>query len=263
MIYPFIHVLSISFSSLTEAIRPGLHLIPLEPSLEAYKATLSSDYLWIGLGNSIFRTVAGTILSLLFMTMGAYPLSRKYLPHRGFYTYFIVVTMFFSGGLIPSYMLVKSLGMINTYWALLIPCLINTFSMLIIRNFFMSLPDEIEDSAKMDGANDIRILFSIVIPLSKPILATIALWSAVYHWNAWFDALLYVHEKSKLVLQIYLRRLVIDSDTTTLDQMLNQQVTPETIKAAIIMLTSIPILILYPFLQKHFVKGILIGAVKG
>ena len=200
---------------------------------------------------------------LTFMAMGAYALSKKYLPHRGFYTYFIVFTMFFNGGLVPTYMLVKSLGMINTYWALLIPCLINTFSMLIIRNFFMSLPEELEESAKMDGANDIRILFSLVLPLSKPILATIALWSAVYHWNAWFDALLYTQDKSITVLQLFLRRMVIDNDSTTMDQMLGKQVTPDTIKAAIIMMTSLPILCVYPFLQKHFVKGILVGAVKG
>lgn len=176
MIYPFIHVLSISFSTPVEARRLGVHIYPLETSLYAWQRVLGNSNIWIGLGNSVFRTIVGTLLSLVFMSMVAYPLSRKYLPHRSFYTMFIVFTMFFSGGLIPTYLLIKWLGLIDSRWVYIIPGLISTFSMLILRNFFMSIPDEIEDSAKIDGANDMRILFGIVIPLSKPILATLALW---------------------------------------------------------------------------------------
>ncbi|OMF38841.1 ABC transporter permease [Paenibacillus sp. FSL H8-0548] len=265
MIYPFIHVLSISFSTPVEARRLGVHIYPLETSLYAWQRVLGNSNIWIGLGNSVFRTIVGTLLSLVFMSMVAYPLSRKYLPHRSFYTMFIVFTMFFSGGLIPTYLLIKWLGLIDSRWVYIIPGLISTFSMLILRNFFMSIPDEIEDSAKIDGANDMRILFGIVIPLSKPILATLALWGAVGHWNAWFDAVLYMQDNSKLVLQTFLRRLVITGEE--LQMIANPGKSEigygEPIKAATIMFTAFPILVFYPFLQKYFVKGIMVGSLKG
>ncbi|WP_145022361.1 carbohydrate ABC transporter permease [Paenibacillus sp. Y412MC10] len=262
MIYPFIHVLAISFSSAGEAVRPGMHWFPKEISLFAWKRVLSDSTIWLALGNTVFRTVVGTFLSLLFMSMGAYPLAKRHLPHRQFYTTVIIVTMFFSGGLIPSYLLVKSLGLIDSRWALIIPGLISTYSMLILRNFFMNIPAELEDSAKIDGANDLRILFTLVIPLSKPVLATLALWSAVGHWNAWFDAMLYLQDQSLIVLQLFLRRLVITSEggaILTVDEMFK---TAETIKAATIMFTALPILIVYPFLQKYFVKGTMVGSLK-
>ncbi|MBO9608596.1 MAG: carbohydrate ABC transporter permease [Paenibacillaceae bacterium] len=263
MLYPFVHELAVSLSTPTEAIRQGIHIIPLEFSVDAYKQVLSSNDIWTGLYNSVFRTVVGTILMLIMMTMGAYPLSKKYLPHRSYYTMFIVITMFFSGGLIPTYLLVKNLHLVDSSWALIIPGLISTFSMMIMRNFFMGVPDELEESAKIDGANDIRILVSIVVPLSMPIMATVGLWSAVYHWNAWFDALIYIQDIKKQVLQIYLRKLVVSNEDTALQALMNQTVTQESIKAAVIMFVTLPILIVYPFLQKYFVKGALIGSLKG
>ncbi|WP_135551220.1 carbohydrate ABC transporter permease [Paenibacillus cymbidii] len=263
MLYPFVHELAVSLSSPTEAIRQGIHIIPLEFSLDAYNQVLSSKDIWTSLYNSIFRTVVGTILMLIMMTMGAYPLSKKYLPHRSYYTMFIVITMFFSGGLIPTYLLVKNLHLVDSSWALIIPGLISTFSMMIMRNFFMGVPEELEESAKIDGANDIRILVSIVVPLSMPIMATVGLWSAVYHWNAWFDALIYIQDIKKQVLQIYLRKLVVSNEDTALQALMNQTVTQESIKAAVIMFVTLPILIVYPFLQKYFVKGALIGSLKG
>lgn len=263
MLYPFVHELAISLSTPAEAIRQGIHIIPLDFSIEAYREVFSSKTIWSGLGNSLFRTVIGTILMLSMMTIGAYPLSKKYLPHRNVYTMFIVITMFFSGGLIPTYLLIKSLHLIDTRWALIVPGLINTFSMMIMRNFFMGVPDELEESAKIDGANDIRILFTIVIPLSMPIMATVGLWSAVYHWNGWFDALIYIQDSSKQVLQIYLRKLVVSNEDTALQAMMSGSVTSESIKAAVIMFVTMPILIVYPFLQKYFVKGALIGSLKG
>lgn len=263
MLYPFVHELAVSFSTPTEAIRQGIHIIPLEFSADAYKQVFASADMWSGLGNSVFRTVVGTVLMLIMMTMGAYPLSKKYLPHRNFYTMFIVFTMFFSGGLIPTYLLMKSLHLVDSRWALVIPGLINTFSMMIMRNFFMGVPDELEESAKIDGANDIRILFTIVVPLSMPIMATVGLWSAVYHWNAWFDALIYIQDSTKQVLQIYLRKLVVSNEDTALQLLMNPTVTQESIKAAVIMFVTLPILIVYPFLQKYFVKGALIGSLKG
>jgi putative aldouronate transport system permease protein len=263
MIYPFLHVLSISLSTAPEALRPGVHFYPKEISLFAWKKVFSTDTVWLAFGNTVFRTVIGTLMSLVFMSMAAYPLSRKYLPHRSYYTMFIIVTMFFSGGLIPSYLLIKSLGLIDSRWVLIIPGLVSTFSMLILRNFYMGIPSELEDSAKIDGANDVRILFSIVIPLSKPVLATLALWSAVGHWNAWFDALLYLQDQSKIVLQLYLRRLVITSEGDPILPVATPDVAPETVKAAVIMFTALPILIVYPFLQRFFVKGVMVGSLKG
>ncbi|CAG7645411.1 carbohydrate ABC transporter permease [Paenibacillus allorhizosphaerae] len=269
MLYPFVHELAVSFSTPVEAIRPGLHIFPLEWSLEAYKTVFVSSQIWIGFGNTIFRTVVGTLLSLIFMSMVAYPLSKKYLPHRTFYTMLIVFTMFFQGGLIPTYLLIKQLGLINSHWVYVLapPFLISTFSMLILRNFFMQIPSELEDSAKMDGASDIRVLVSLILPLSKPILATVGLWSAVNHWNAWFDGLLYIQDPAKMVLQIYLRRLVVENQTQEMQALLDQpgvqNMIPETIKAATLMVATIPILIVYPFLQKYFVKGIFVGSLKG
>ncbi|WP_224723484.1 carbohydrate ABC transporter permease [Paenibacillus vietnamensis] len=263
MIYPFLHVLSISLSTPAEALRPGIHLYPKEISLFAWKRVLTTDTVWQTMGNTVFRTVVGTLLTLVFLSLGAYPLSRKYLPHRGFYTMFIVVTMFFGGGLIPTYLLIKGLGLINSLWVYVIPGLISTFNLLILRNFFMGIPEELEDSAKIDGANDLRILFTIVIPLSKPVLATLALWSAVGHWNAWFDAMLYMQDQSKIVLQLFLRRLVITAEGDPMLPVPTNEQAPEMVKAAIIMFTALPILMVYPFLQRFFVKGIMVGSLKG
>ncbi|GBG10988.1 ABC transporter permease [Paenibacillus sp. MY03] len=266
-VYPFIHVLSISLSTPSEAIRPGLHLFPQEFSLEAYRKAVSSTQIWYGFRNTIFRTVVGTVLSVVVMVMAAYPLSKKYLPDRRFYTLFIVMTMFFSGGLIPSYMLIKSLGLYDSMLVYIIPSLFVTFSLLILRNFFIGIPQELEDSARMDGANDIRILFSVVLPLSAPIIATITLWSAVRYWNEWFQALIYIQDQTKIVLQIYLRRLVVENQDMELRMLMSQQpgqetVTPETVKAAVLMIITGPIIIVYPFLQKYFVKGVMIGSLK-
>jgi len=263
MIYPFLHVLSISLSTPAEALRPGVHFFPREISFFAWERVLSTESVWRALGVTAFRTIVGTILTLILLSMAAYPLSRKYLPHRGFYTMIIVITMFFGGGLIPTYLLIKSLGLINSIWVYVIPGLFSTFSLLILRNFFMGIPVELEDSAKIDGANDIRILFTIIVPLSMPVLATLALWSAVGHWNAWFDALMYMQDKTKITVQLLLRRLVITNVGDPMMPVPTAEQAPETVKAAIIMFTALPILIVYPFLQRFFVKGIIVGSLKG
>lgn len=266
-VYPFLHVLSISLSTPEEAIRPGLHLFPQELTFEAYKKALASKQIWYGFQNTIFRTVAGTLLSLVVMVMAAYPLSKKYLPDRRFFTLFIVFTMFFGGGLIPTYLLIKGLGLYNTYLVYIIPSMFNTFSLLILRNFFISIPNELEDSARMDGASDFKILFAVVLPLSAPIIATITLWTAVRYWNEWFQALIYVQDQTKIVLQVYLRKLIVENQDMELRMLMSQQpgqetVTPETIKAAVLMIITAPIIIIYPFLQKYFVKGVMIGSLK-
>jgi len=266
-IYPFVHVASVSLSSPSEAGRFGFHLYPKEIDLFAWKQVLSQTKIWIGFGNSVFRTVLGTLLTLIAMALVAYPLSRKYLPHRSFYTMIILFTMFFGGGIIPTFLLMKELHLMDSRWVYILPGLVPTFSMLVLRNFFMSIPAELEESAKIDGANDIRILFRIILPLSKPVLATLALWSAIGHWNAWFDAVLYVTDKDKQVLQFFLREIVItntDAETFGMTVVGSQMLKyAPAIKSATIVFAALPILIVYPFLQKYFVKGTMIGSLKG
>jgi len=263
MLYPFLHQLTISVSG--GAPQLGVSLIPRDFTWNAYEQMFRSEQVWTAFGNSVFRTVIGTCLMLAVMTSAAYALSKKKLPHRSFYTMLIVFTMFFSGGLLPTYMLIKSIGLMETRWALIIPSMVNTFWLIIIRNFFMELSEEIEESAKIDGANDIRIYLQIVLPVSKPILATMTLFCAVFHWNAWFDALMYAQKQDLIVLQMYLRRLIINQEESLLATMMMSTAPPpkESLKAAALVFTTLPILLVYPFLQKHFAKGILVGSVKG
>lgn len=265
-IYPFLYLLSTSLSpgdvSLTK-----INIIPEKFTLANYQTVLDNHFVISGFGNTILRTVIGTALTVLISVFAAYPLSKKYFPHRGFWTAFIVFTMFFSGGLIPSYFLVKSLGMMDSVWALVLPGLINTFQMIIARNFFMALPESLEEAAKIDGANEIRILFNIVIPLSMPIIATLCLWTAVWHWNAWFDSMIYISDPDKQVLQVVLRRIVLEGtqDMMDINAMSDENLTanPEMIKATTVMVATLPIIMVYPFVQKYFVKGAMVGSLKG
>ena len=263
-LYPFLYILS---QSLGGSALTSLGLIPKNISFSAYEKVLTTDFVINGFYNTIIRTVLGTILTLLFTICTAYPLSKRYFPNRSFWTGFIVFTMFFSGGLIPSYLLVRGLHLNNTVWSLVLPGLIGSFNMIIMRNFFMSIPESMEESAKIDGANDIVILFLIIVPTSLSIIATIFLWAAVGHWNAWFDCLIYITEPTKHVLQLILRRVVIEGTTKfmNLDNTYNDNyaVSTEAVKSATIMVTTMPIILLYPFVQKYFVKGIMVGSLKG
>ncbi|MEI6809182.1 MAG: carbohydrate ABC transporter permease [bacterium] len=294
-VYPFLYTLSISMSTAQEAARDGLHLVPGNPatlgqaladlvhlqftdayndliaygkgiSLEAYRMVLVNREIIVGYGNTLFRTIVGTILSLLATAMAAYPLSRRNMPFRKRAIFLIMFTMLFSGGLVPSYLLIKSLGLINSIWVYVIPGLISAFNILIMKNFFQSIPESLYESAVMDGANDFSILFRIYLPLSKPVLATIGLWTAVAHWNSWFDGLLYITDNDKQVLQVTLRRIVIENSTEMVEKgILNpnfMNFTPETIKAATVIVAILPILLIYPFAQKYFVKGTMLGSVK-
>jgi putative aldouronate transport system permease protein len=268
-LYPFLDVLSLSFSTPAAANQYGLKLWPSEITLEGYKAVFANPHIWTGYYNTIYRTVLGTFLNVVFTILCAYPLSKKHLPNRNVFTSIIVFTMFFSGGLIPNYLLMKEFGLLDNRLVLILPGLISAFTMIIVRNFFMSLPEEIEESAKIDGANDLRILFTIVLPVSLPIIATISLWYAVAHWNAWFDSLLYITDPSKVVLGNVLRKIVIEgsSQFQSFEQANGGDhqllVTPDAIKAATIMVATIPIICVYPFIQKYFVKGVMIGSLKG
>lgn len=262
MVYPFLYLFAMSFGN---SATMGLNLIPDEFDLSAYERVFRNEYIISGFGNTIVRTVLGTILTVFFSICTAYPLSKANLPNRGFWTGMIIFTMFFSGGLIPSYLLVKGLHLQNTVWSLVLPGLINTFNMIIMRNFFMSIPNSLEESAKIDGANDIKILFQIVVPISLPIIATVLLWSAVGHWNAWFDCMIYVSEPKKQVLQLILYRIVMEGNKEMMDNSINDNyfVSSDAIKAASIVVTTVPIMLVYPFVQKYFVKGVIVGSLKG
>jgi putative aldouronate transport system permease protein len=244
----------------------GLSLIPKEPSLTAYGRVFHNKNIYTGFRSTIFRVLLGTSLTMLFTITTAFPLSKKHFPNRSFWTAIIVFTMFFSGGLIPSYLLVRSLGMYNTIWAMVLPGLLSTYNMIIMRNFFMNIPAEMEESAKIDGANEFSILFRIIVPVSGPIIATVALWTMVGHWNAWFDCMIYISTTSNQVLQLILRRIVLEG-TTQLMELSNARdmgiINTDAVKSATIMVATIPILLVYPFLQKYFVKGIMIGSLKG
>lgn len=270
MFYPFWEVIKISISAPLEASRIGFRLWPKVVSLEGYNSVMANQYVWIGYKNTIIRIILGTAISMAITILTAYPLSKKYLPNKNIWTLFVVFTMFFSGGLIPSYIIMtKVLYLDNTIWALVLPGACNTFSMLIVRNYFMTIPDSLEESARIDGASEFTILVKIIVPLSTPILMTIGLWGIVGHWNAWFDCLIYIRDSKKYVLQAILRKIIIDaapqfdSSSTMVEN--SSQVKPavETIKCATIIVSSIPIMILYPFVQKYFITGVMIGSLKG
>ena len=260
-IVPFLNVITLSLSTPEVASRFGIHLFPTELFFGAYKRVIGSSAIYTGFLNSVMITLVGTICSLLVSALAAYPLSKKYLVHRSFWTGIIVFTMFFTGGTIPNYILIRNLGLMDSYAALILPGLVNTFNMLIIRNFFMGLPEDIEEAARIDGANDFRVLFQIVIPLSKSILATVALWTAVGHWNSWFPCLLYIRDADKYVLQV----IFMDgsSEFVNLEVSNMSEPTTESIKAATTIVTILPIMLVYPFLQKYFVKGVMVGSLKG
>lgn len=266
-LYPFVYTLSISLSTAAEANRDGFHFFPRDISLVSYRMVLTNPNIVTGYMNTLLRTVLGTSLTLAATCIAAYPLSRREMPHRAMLTFLVVFTMLFSGGMVPAYLLVKNLGMINTVWALTVPGMITAFNVIIVKNFFQSLPESLVESARLDGAGEWTILFRLYLPLSKPVLATVALWTAVGHWNAWFDALLYITDDRKQVLQTFLQRIVIESSTQMMELGITDtsivQFTSETIKAATIIVTILPIICVYPFVQKYFVKGIMLGGVKG
>ncbi|NSW89464.1 MAG: carbohydrate ABC transporter permease [Firmicutes bacterium] len=270
ILLPFWEIIKVSFSHPLEVGRIGYRLWPRETSLDGYIHVLNNEYLWLGYKNTIIRIIVGVSIYLILIVLTSYPLSKKNLPHRNFFTVIFVFTMFFSGGLIPEYLLIsQTLRLSNTIWALTIPGAISTYTVLIVRNYFMSLPAELEESAKLDGASDFLVLLRIIIPLSMPILATITLWAIVGHWNAWFDCIIYIRNTKKYVLQAILRRIIIDSmgefygSGTERDYALSRNINVEVIKACTLIIATLPIMMIYPFLQKYFIKGILIGSLKG
>jgi len=266
-IYPFWQELVLSLSTTEEALAFSTRLFPKKVTFESYKRVFKSDLIFIGYYNTIIRTSVGTILTVIVTYFAAYGLSKKELPFRNLIITFITFTMFFSGGLIPKFLLIRDLGLMGSRWALILPGLTSAWNIIIARNFIMMLPKELEESAFVDGARPITTVLKIMIPLSMPIIAVLALWSAVGHWNAWFDAYLYVRQREKMVLQLILRRILIEtgrSEDVLKDVGLTTDLyTPETIKAAMLLVSIGPIIMFYPFLQKYFVKGVIVGSLKG
>lgn len=267
-IFPILHVLSVSLSDPNEVARSGLMLWPKEFTLESYRFIFKGPALMRSFGVTIFITVVGTAINLVLTTSAAYVLSREDLPGVGALTIFVVITMVFSAGIIPGYMLVRSLGLINSVWAMIIPGAVSALNLILMRNFIQQLPQSILESARLDGASEFRILLQIVVPLSLPALATIGLFYAVAHWNEFFRGIFYIIDSEKWPLQVLLRSIVIEADLNELG-MTNQdlygrlQVNQLTIRAATVMATVLPIAMVYPFLQRYFVKGVVLGAEKG
>lgn len=267
-LYPFWEQLVLAFSSGYSVYDGGIKLWPKQFSLGAFKVAFQYDAIWTGYGNTILRAALGTVFSLTLSAMFAYPLSKPEMPGTRFVTKMLIFTMLFSGGMIPSYLLIKSLNMLDTIWALILPTSITAWNVFILRNFFMSIPKEIEESVSMDGGGWYTIFFKFVLPLSKPVLATVGLWIMVAHWNNWLDALLYIRTPSKQVLQIVLRNILVVNDMTDINNVMNEtsrsvDLTGPTLKAAVVMMSVLPMLIIYPFIQKYFTKGVMLGSVKG
>lgn len=265
-LYPFLYVLFASLSNPTEfMMAKGILLKPIQFSLESYKAVLNNPNIFSGYSNTLFIVIVGTTINVLFTSLGAYFLSRKGPLWRGPVMFLIVITMFIDGGLIPNYLLVQNLGLYNTHWALIVPGAISTFNMIIMRTAFQGIPAGLEESMRMDGANDWTILRKLILPLSLPTMAVIGLFYAVSHWNSWFSANIYISDKAKFPLQLILRDIIINSqvdDMTVGAAMGDSYAMSFTIKYATIIVATLPILVVYPFIQKYFVKGVMIGSLK-
>lgn len=265
-LYPFLFIL---FASVSDPARMARHMgflvTPLGFSLGSYRLVLLNPMIVRGYGNTLLYMGVGTVLNLLMTALGAYVLSRKRLGLKNVIMFFIVVTMFFSGGLIPYYLIVRGLGLTNRMWALILPSLISTYNMIVMRTAFVQLPDSMEESARIDGAQDFRILFQIIIPLCMPVVAVMILFYAVGHWNSWFPAMIFLRKRERYPLQLVLREILIASSTdsmTTEASATDKEPIGETVKYSTIIVATLPILFVYPFLQRYFIKGIMIGALK-
>jgi putative aldouronate transport system permease protein len=267
MLFPFFYLFSVSFTTLDEFLRSEFLLWPKKWATDAYEYIFHSKSFIRSLWITIYITVIGTAINLAFTTTMAYGLSRNIIGQRPI-VFLVLFTMLFSGGMIPSYLIVKETGLLDTVWALILPAAIGPFNLIIFRQFFMDIPHEIQESAIMDGANDLSIFYKIILPLSKPVLAAFSLFYAVGHWNNYFSGILYLNDATKWPIQVILRQIVVQSDAVNAlgaanMAMLENPPPPETIQMAAILVATVPILIVYPFLQKHFAKGVMIGSIKG
>ncbi|NOU63825.1 ABC transporter permease subunit [Paenibacillus sp. LMG 31461] len=269
VLYPLIYVLSASFSSSTAVISGRVWLWPVDITLQGYEAVFKNNRVWVGFANSLFYAVVGTIINVMMTLIAAYPLSRKDFYIRNGIMALFVFTMMFGGGLIPNYLLIKELGLLDTRWALIIPGVMSVMSVIIARTYFQTtIPDEILEAAHLDGCSDYKFLVKIVAPLSGPIIAVLSLFYAVGHWNTYFAALLYLKSPDLFPLQIILREVLVKN---TFDEEIITDVVGaaqregmrELLKYSLIVISTIPVLVVYPFIQRHFVKGMMIGSLKG
>ena len=262
-LYLFWDAFVVSLSPIEEYLKTSIHLWPTKISIEPYSYMLNLRELWISYWNTIIVTVVGTSLNMLMTIMTAYVLSKKDLKGQRIIMFFIIFTMMFSGGLIPLYIVIKNLKMMNSLAALIIPTAMSTYNLIILRNFFYSIPQSLEEAAMIDGCSEIGILFKIVIPISKPAITTITLFYAVTNWNQFFSAVLYIYDKNKWPLQLFLRSLLFENDMAYQAGGESLFMLGQPMKMAAVMMAVIPIMCVYPFFQKHFTKGVMLGAVKG
>lgn len=265
-LYPFVYVLSASISSPASIVTGKVTLLPQNIRFDSYKQLLTDNTILIAYANTIYYTVVGTLASMVLTILGAYALSKKRLRGRTLFTIFITITMWFDAGMIPTYLNMKDLGLLDTRMALIIAFACNTFNIILLRSFFESVPEELEEAAFMDGAKDYRILWKIYLPLSKAALATVGLFYAISRWNGYFWAMVIIRDESKMPLQVLLKKLIVENSlgqefSTAIDP--TTLVSAETITYATIVVSVIPIILIYPFIQKYFVKGVMVGAVKG
>lgn len=273
-LYPIIYILSVSLSS-SEAYEAGqVVFLPVGLNLGAYKVVFKAGTVPRAFVNSVIYTVSYTVLALLFTTSMAYPLSRskERVPFKGFFGKLVVLTMFFSAGIVPNYLVVKYCGLMNTGWALILPVVVTTYNLVVMRSFFEGIPVDLEEAAFIDGANEIVIFFKIMLPLAKAAIATVGLFYAVYMWNSWFTSMLYLKDSSKYPLQLIIRQIIMQNQMaaelaalgdTSMQDALGSTTNTETVKYATLFVSIVPMLIVYPFIQKYFVKGVMVGSVKG
>jgi putative aldouronate transport system permease protein len=264
-LYPFLYVLSASISAGDAVVNGRVMLWPVDVTLDAYRQVFKEESIWLAYANTIFYTVVGTVINVLLTIMGAYPLSKKRLMGREVIGFFIAFTMLFSAGMIPFYLNLRDLSLLDSRIAILFAFGITTFNVIILRSFFQSIPEEMEEAAKVDGASDFRIMWNIVLPLSKPSIAAISLFYAVGRWNSYFWAMIILQDERKIPLQVLLNKLVVEMKPTAemigaMDAVAYSQ---ETVIYATIIVSVIPIVIVYPFIQKYFVQGVMIGSIKG
>ena len=266
VLLPFLHTLARSFSAEAPIIRSEVYIWPVRLTTDAYQRLIRSGAFWLAYRNSAIITFFGTITSMVVTTLCAYPLSRSDLPGRGILMTIIVVQMIFPAGLIPFYLTVRGLGMVDKWSALIIPYALNTFYMIVLRSYFQSLPHELEESAIIDGANDMQVLVSIMLPLAVPVIGTLTLFYAVYFWNQFFPAVIFINNGNKQPVQVILRDLIwsaaLTSQTASAEQF-SRRAGIEALKSASVFVAAIPMLMAYPFLQRYFIKGIMLGAIKG
>jgi len=273
MLYPFWYCIILSFNDSVDFLKGPLYLWPRKFSADNYKFVLQSASIWIAIRNSVLRTVIGTVLHCIFTGAAAYGLSKPDLLYRKFYTTFFVITMYFGGGMIPSYLLIRSLGLLDNFLVYVIPTMWSFYNAILFMSYYESIPASLEESARIDGANTVTIYFRIIFPASLPIFATIALYCIVGQWNSWFDTVIYTKSEQLVTLQSMMAKIlqIAENQKKMIEQMAKggmvgadvPNVSPETVRVATMVITTFPIVVVYPFFQKYFVKGIMLGAVKG